>query len=77
MMKYKNLIYTWVIYRYKKHLELVKGFICECKTNILDILVWNKSSRERELLIEEVNILKNNLIAKDNEVSKIVKENRS
>ena len=69
-MKYRNLIYTWVIYRYKKHLELVKDFIYECKINTLDILVWNKSSRERELLIEEVNILKNNLKAKDNEVVK-------
>ena len=67
------------MYRYKKHLELVKGFICEYKTNILDILVWSKSSRERELLIEEVNILKNNLKAKYNKVVKTVEniEDRS
>jgi len=76
MMKYRNLIYTWVIYRYKKHLELVKSFICECKTNILDILVWNKSNRERELLTEEVNILKSNLKVKDNEVVKTMENIR-
>ena len=36
-MKHRNLIYTRVMYECRKHLELVRDFINEQKTNILDV----------------------------------------